>query len=183
MERLGSPRQGTVASGVLACLRRAFDVGASALAGHCLDAGRLSSRKLDAQQVASFELAWAGVDLLAAETSVAALRADASELQTALAMLFAVEAVGSVLSRLETIYLELHLDLAPLRAIGQGVQWEELRRSTAGSAALEAAGRAVALADGEVGPVALDEPHALGAGHLSPILCRGGGSAGRSHPP
>lgn len=146
---------------LLSSLRQAFDASTRALAEASLVDGRLDSGKLDAQQVASFELAWAGADLLAAETSIAAIGDDANALDVSLAMLFAVDAITAVLQRLETIYLEVGLDLAPLRAIAQDAGWDELRREGASTPALEAAGRAVADSDGEVGPRSLDEPHAL----------------------
>jgi hypothetical protein len=56
---------------VLSALRPVFDVGVSALARACASEGRLVNRLLDEQQVASFEMAWAGAELLAAEVSVA----------------------------------------------------------------------------------------------------------------
>jgi (2S)-methylsuccinyl-CoA dehydrogenase len=121
----------------------------------------LSARLLDAQQVASFELAWAGAELLAAETGLALLRDDSSDLDTRLALLFATDAGGAVFARLETLYLELGLDLSVLKALQDDRAWETLRQAGAGSAALEVAGRAVAAAEGEVGSFPLDEQHAM----------------------
>ncbi len=144
-----------------ASLRSAFDAGTRALARACLANGRLDARMLDAQQVPSFELAWTGADLLAAETSLAALDTEATPLDRALALLFAVDAVTASLPRLETLYLELDLDLAPLHAVAQDRRWAALRRAAAGTQALEEAGRGVAERDGDVGPRRLDESHAL----------------------
>lgn len=145
---------------VLAALREAFDTATLALARRCAVDGRLSGRLLDAQQVACFELAWAGADLLAAETGIAALQPVATPLDEALARLFAAEAAVAVLDRLEGIALDLGLDGGPLMALRADPAFAALRREGGGSAALEAAGLAVADADGDVGHVPLDETHA-----------------------
>jgi (2S)-methylsuccinyl-CoA dehydrogenase len=145
----------------LAALRQSFDLAAAALAARCSSNGRLAARALDAQQVASFELAWAAADLLAAESAVARLHAGSSELDTRLALLFAVDAGVAVLARLEALFLEFALDDAPLKSLRDDAGWAALRQSAAGSAALEAAGRAVVAAEGEVGAVPLDEAHGL----------------------
>jgi (2S)-methylsuccinyl-CoA dehydrogenase len=145
----------------LGTLRNAFDAGARALAHRCAVDGRLNAKKLDEEQVASFELAWAGADLLAAETGLQALDRASPALAQRLALVFAVDAIASVLDRLETIYLDIALDHSPLRALRDHPAWARLRGDAAGSRALQAAGREVAQSDGEVGPTALDEPHAL----------------------
>lgn len=154
-------RQLTAARDVLALLRPALDAGVSALARACARDGRLDNRLLDAQQVASFEMAWAGAELLAAETSVAALKPTAAPLQAQLALVFTVDVVVSVLDRLETVYAEAGLDNAPLRSVRDGAAWVALRREAGGARALEAAGRAVAASDGDPGGIVLDEQHAL----------------------
>jgi (2S)-methylsuccinyl-CoA dehydrogenase len=154
-------KQVAAARTVLAALRDAFDAGAAALARRCVVNGKLDARKLDEEQVPAFELAWAGAELLAAETGMAALQADAAPLESSLALIFCIDASTSVLARLETLYLELELGMAPLHALQSGVAWDALRREAGGARALEAAGRAVAQSDGEVGPTELDEPHAL----------------------
>ena len=154
------PEQIADARRLLATLRSAFDAGAAALTAQCSTNGRLDARKLDEQQVPSFELAWAGADLLAAETSLSLLGAGSASLAARLALIFAVDAVVAVLDRLETLYLEVHLPLAPLRALRDDAAWAQLRLVATGARALEAAGREVAQSDGEVGPAALDGPHA-----------------------
>jgi (2S)-methylsuccinyl-CoA dehydrogenase len=157
------PRRAQVetARRLLTALRKAFDAGAVAMAQCCAANGRLDARKLDKRQVPSFELAWAGADLLAAETGLQPLDANSPALANRLALVFAVDAVAAVLDRLETIYLEVGLDLGPLRALRDDPAWSNLRLDAAGSKALEEAGREVARSDGEVGPTALDEPHAM----------------------
>ena len=154
-------KQVDAARDVLERLRTAFDAGAAALALACTTDGKLSNSKLDAQQVASFELAWAAAELLAAETGIAALAAGSDALQVRLALLFSADAIGSVLDKLDVVYAESGLPDAPLRAIRADSAWTGLRHGAAGSVSLQAAGRAIAAADGEVGSVRLDESHAL----------------------
>lgn len=156
-----TPPLAAAAHHALATLRSAFDEATRALAARCAPTGRLESARLDAHQVASFELAWAAADLLAAETALAALRDDAPELDTRLALLFAVDAALAVLGRLEALELELGLAQDALRTLRDDPGFLALRQAAAGALALDAAGRAVAGAQGEVGVVPLDEPHAL----------------------
>jgi (2S)-methylsuccinyl-CoA dehydrogenase len=154
-------QQLALARKVLGGARAAFDNGVAGLARVCSSDGRLSNRKLDAQQVASFELAWAGAELLAAETSVLAVTPEAAALQARLALIFAVDAIASVMDKLETVYAEALMDATPLVALRGSAAWATLRRDAGGARALEAAGRAVATSDGDVGGLRLDEQHAL----------------------
>lgn len=146
---------------VLAALRTAFDAGARALAQRSARDGRLSGARLDAAQVASFDLAWAAADLLAAETAMARVQATATQLDARLALLFAADASVAVLEKLEAIYLDLALETQPLDAIRADAALRALRREAAGARALDAAGLAVAEAHGEVGALELDEDHRL----------------------
>jgi (2S)-methylsuccinyl-CoA dehydrogenase len=146
---------------VLPALRTAFEAAAAALAQRCASGGRLDNHKLDAAQVACFDLAWMAADLLAAETAIGQARHDANALDTRLALLFAADAAVAVLDRLEALALELGLAPAPLHNLRAAPALNALRHQAAGATALAATGLAVADADGEVGQVALDEPHAL----------------------
>ncbi|MBL0148238.1 MAG: acyl-CoA/acyl-ACP dehydrogenase [Ideonella sp.] len=150
-----------IAARLLACLRPLFDAAVATLAEACSVDGRLKAKLLDQAQVASFELAWASADLLAAETVVAQLGAHSSALDVQLALIFAADAIAAVLTRLEAIHLETGAPLAPLQALAADPQWAALRRSACGSQALAAAGRALADGSAEIGPVALDEPVAM----------------------
>lgn len=154
-------QQAQDADGVLAHLQAAFDAGVQALARACLDGGRLSPAALDERQVASFEIAWAGAELLAARTGLAALTPDSTQLQRRLAGVFAVDAVVAVLERLDVVYAEAGLDAAPLEALRCDPAWRALRRSAGSARALQAAGQDVIDAPGMVGEIALDEAHAL----------------------
>ncbi len=150
---------------LLGRLRPLFDRGVTALAAACGVGGKLQAAALDERQIVSFELAWASADLLAADTVIAALCADSSELDTRLAAIFSADAIAAVLPRLETLYLELRLDLAPLQAFAVDADWAALRRAAGGADALATAGRALASHGGnEIGRVALDGPQALAQG-------------------
>lgn len=155
------PAQLAAARHVLDVLRASFDTATTALAQRCAPRGRLDAGSLDAQQVASFELAWAAAELLAAETGVGLLRTESSSLDIRLALLFAADAGDAVLSRLEALHFELELPTARLRQLRADPAWETLRHAAAGARALEAAGEAVVAAQGEVGVFPLDESHAM----------------------
>ncbi|MEJ5991252.1 acyl-CoA dehydrogenase family protein [Ramlibacter sp. PS3R-8] len=153
-------QQAAAAGRCLATLRRAFDDAAGALAARCAPAGPLDNARLDAQQIASFELAWAAADLLAAENAVASLRPDSAELDLRLALLFTAEACAAVLPRIETLFAELGLRSDALDGLRLDDAFKTLRRA-ADSRALEQAGAAVERAGGDVGAVELDESHAM----------------------
>lgn len=143
------------ARALLSQLRPLFQEGVSALAGACALDGKLDSARVDEQQVQTFEIAWACADLLAAETALARLDGDA--LQSRLALLFAVDAIAALLPRLEALYIELGLSLAPLQQLGADAGWARLRGAVGGAQALTATGQAlVAAGEGaELGSVAL----------------------------
>jgi (2S)-methylsuccinyl-CoA dehydrogenase len=150
-----------LAEQVLAKLRTAFDAGVKALALHCADGPRLNNSKLDAQQVAAFDTAWAGAELLAAEHAIQACAGQADALDTRLALVFAVDAGVAVLDRLDVIYTEAGLDLAPLGHLRGDAAWLALRRQAGSASAVQAAGRGVLDAQGLVGEIALTEQHAM----------------------
>src|SRR5690606_5018814 len=94
--RMSSIEHGTahelrLAGEVLAALRAAFDTGVRALAGLCAPDGQLDAGELDRRQIESFETAWAGAELLAAETAIAAAESTTASLQAGLALVFMVE--------------------------------------------------------------------------------------------
>ena len=142
------------ASAVLARLRSLFDAGVLVLARHCLENGRLSARRLDAAQVPSFEMAWAGAELLAAETAIAALTPDSDPLDARLALVFTVDAVVSLLDRLDAMLAETGEDPAAVDALRAAPEWRALRRAVGGAEALQVTGRGVVEAQGLVGDIA-----------------------------
>jgi len=152
------------AGAVLARVRHAFDAGVAALARQCADGGRLVNARVDAQQVAAFEMAWAGAELLAAENAVAAVAASGpgvDELDARLALVFTVDAVVAVLERLDVLYAEAGLDPAQVDALRADPHWRSLRRAAGSAQALQAAGRGVVEAGGVVGEIPLDDQHAM----------------------
>ncbi|MEO8297345.1 MAG: acyl-CoA dehydrogenase family protein [Burkholderiales bacterium] len=158
---MDTPQQIITTGQLLGQLRGAFDQGLVALAQACAAGGELQPAKLDAQQVVSFELAWASAELVAAETAVRRLTADTPALDTRLALIFATEAMTAVAARLETLYLEIDLDLAPLQAFTAHPAWAALRRAAAGAEVLAATGRALAQTTTEIGHIALDDQLAM----------------------
>ncbi|HVZ44205.1 MAG TPA: acyl-CoA dehydrogenase family protein [Ramlibacter sp.] len=144
---------------VLARLRTAFDAGVAALARSCASGSRIDNAKADRMQLASFELAWAAAELLAAETSSAFLGARAGEIDVRLAVIFAGDAAPEIIDRLQTVYRETGLDASALDGMRPAVA--ALRQGAVAASALEAAGDLVTAAGGDVGTVKLDEQHEL----------------------
>ncbi|NML44372.1 acyl-CoA/acyl-ACP dehydrogenase [Ramlibacter sp. G-1-2-2] len=126
---------------LLARLGALFDAATAALAGACSEGGKLSAAALDRQQGACFALAWARADLEAAR----ALAAPDSwtPLQQALAAAFVAEAIPAVLARLETIHLDLGVELQALHALATAPELAVLRRGAASSQALASLGARV----------------------------------------
>ncbi|MEP6944038.1 MAG: acyl-CoA dehydrogenase [Betaproteobacteria bacterium] len=145
---------------LLDTLDAAFDAAVATVAQHCAKDGRLDNERLDAQQWASYELALAAADLLAARTLL-----DAGEkgptLDAELALAFVTEAVVGVGNRLQAIYAAADLDAATLNALACGEALRELRRDAAGPEALARVGASVIEADGDIANVELDEHAAL----------------------
>lgn len=156
-----SPQLIAGATAVLERLRALFDEGVLALANSCLENGRLNAKKLDACQVASFEMAWGGAELLAAETAIASLTPSSDLLDAQLALVFTVDAVVALLDRLDVLYTECGLDVSPVDGVRAAPEWRALRQAAGSADALQTAGRAVIEAQGVVGEIALDEAHAL----------------------
>lgn len=163
MSDMAEPMQQQLAdaSAVLARVRTLFDASVLALAQRCQDGARLNARRLDEHQVASFEMAWAGAELLAAETAIATLTPASAPLDARLALVFTVDAVVALLDRLDVMLAEAGQNPAAVDALRALPEWRALRQAAGGSEALQAAGRGVIDAQGVVGEVALDEQHAL----------------------
>ena len=111
---------------VLGRLRSLFDAGVQALGRQCLDNGRLNARRLDALQVPGFEMAWAGADLLAAETAIAAASSASDPLDASLALVFTVDAVVALFDRLDVVFAEAGLDLAEVDQLRASPAWRAL---------------------------------------------------------
>ena len=100
---------------LLASLTACFDDVCAALAHACRQADGLDAEALDREQGAEFELAWAKAELAAAMALMNA--GGLSGLQQELAGAFMAEAIPRVVSRLQSVCLDLGHDDAALRAL------------------------------------------------------------------
>jgi (2S)-methylsuccinyl-CoA dehydrogenase len=134
----------------VAALRQALARVTGSLARLCQSAKGGLSAGLDARQVAAFELAWASADTLAAETMLGSLDLARNDFETALGLVFVVDAMVATMERLDAIGLDLDEQdqTGELRA---DARFLALRRLATASATLEAVGVGVAEADGELG--------------------------------
>src|SRR5436190_1647226 len=109
-------------------LRAEFETLGAALAQACAPDGRLQNVLLDRYQLASYELAMASAELLAAAAVLDTLD-HVGEVDQRLALVFATDAVGGVAERLRAIALELDHDPAAIHAIAGGAALSRLRRA------------------------------------------------------
>jgi (2S)-methylsuccinyl-CoA dehydrogenase len=145
---------------LLAATRVLFERAVAALAAQCSVGGKLDAKRLDEQQLASYEIAWAAADLLAAQTLCDGER-ELNSLDARLAGLFAAEAIVAVLRRLEPIFLDLDLDARDLHALAASADLAAFRRDAAGAKVQSEIGRQVTATDDELGDVPLDEQVAM----------------------
>jgi (2S)-methylsuccinyl-CoA dehydrogenase len=145
---------------LLSATRVLFERAVAALAAQCSVGGKLDAKRLDEQQLASYEIAWAAADLLAAQTLCDGER-ELNSLDARLAGLFAAEAIVAVLRRLEPIFLDLDLDARDLHALAASADLAAFRRDAAGAKVQSEIGRQVTATDDELGDVPLDEQVAM----------------------
>jgi (2S)-methylsuccinyl-CoA dehydrogenase len=145
------------ASSVLANLREVFASETLALARSCVVDNTLDARRLDQEQVPSYEVAFVGAELLAAETVLAQLTAASSELEARLALTWAVEAIGSIGDRLQGIALDLDFDVGALTSLIASSDVRELRKRVLGGRALDETGRLLTESHDEIDYVALSD--------------------------
>jgi (2S)-methylsuccinyl-CoA dehydrogenase len=130
--------------------------GIDALARACQSARGLSAERLDQHQLLSFELAWTSAELLAAYNALTQVAAAPDSLDTALALVFTVDAITAVLPRLDMLYLELSLDATALSDLRASPDWAALRRAAGSEAALAKTGQRLQDSQVEIGNVQLD---------------------------
>ncbi len=139
-------------------LLAAFDRGlcdvAAALAVRCSAQGALDGALLDRHQLASYDLAWAAADLLAARALVEGASAP---VDTALAPLFMAEALSAALDRLEMTGRATGVDVTMLR---ERADWQALQAAV-DPTTLEGAGVIVSADPAAVGAVPLDDEVAM----------------------
>lgn len=145
---------------ILARVRELFDRAVAAVADACAIDGKLDAGRVDRHQSASYEIALAAADLLAAETLVAA-GGELTEIDHALALVFVADAISAVLARLETVFLETDLDLDDLHALASSTDLANFRKSAASATARAAVGKDVATANTEIGNVRLNPSLAM----------------------
>lgn len=141
-------------------VRALLDTGLHGVATLCAINRTLDAQQLDLYQPLCYELALAAAELLAAQNAVSQTAA-LTGLEPALAQLFAVDAITAVLGRLETVFNDAELDLAPLHAITTGAELTHWRKQAASHAVVAQIGRDVASCGGDIGIVALDEDAAM----------------------
>ena len=142
---------------LLAQLRQAIEHVTAELAQRCCKNGRLDAGLLDAQQVPSFEIAWANAELLAAESAVAAVGAGASELNRRLALIFATEAITLVRDRLETLVTDLDVSDTAVLAVTGDRALRGLQHAVLSGPALHETARLLARDPDQLGTVTLSE--------------------------
>jgi len=127
-----------IAGNLLGLLRRSVQQATIVLARRCAKGTKLDADLLDAQQVPSFEIAWASAELLCAEHALAALGHEPNELDRRLIVVFATEAITLVRDRLERLAAELDLADASIVAITADPAFRQLQREVLSSSALHA---------------------------------------------
>ena len=155
-----SPSEGLSAaselSGLLAQLRRVHEQACAALARVCSRSGKLGTTLLAGRQVATFELSWAGAELLAAERSLQALAMGGSEVDRQLVPVFALEAFDLARGRLDAVMAELDLDDTALRALASEPLLRELRRTLLSGEALRTTASLLAERPEDIGRMHLN---------------------------
>jgi len=156
---MASPSSAAHASSLLERVGTCFDAATKRLAELCARDGKLDSKRLDEQQWSSYQLALADADLLAARAVVSA--EDSSELDRALGLAFAVDAIPSILAKLQDIYVATDLDPKPLHEIAASDALRALRREAGHPRVLAKLGVAVAEERSELGDVPMDDQTAM----------------------
>lgn len=143
--------------GIVAQLRGVQEQACSNLARRCSRDGKLDGELLDEQQVATYELAWASAELLAAERSLQALDAGSSEVDRHLVAVFALDAISQVRVRLEGVLAELELDDRALQRRTGDPRWRALHRALLGGQALRHCAGLLAERPEQIGRMNLSE--------------------------
>jgi (2S)-methylsuccinyl-CoA dehydrogenase len=153
-------------SALLTDLKAVFARQTLALARRCSVDGVLNAARLDREQVGSYELAFAGAELLAAETLLAELTRASSELDVRLALTFAAEASRSVADRLEQVALDLEGDGAPFGILRGSADARACIKHVLSGAALDETGRLLNECGDEIAAIALSEELEMAQGEF-----------------
>ncbi|QHJ00195.1 acyl-CoA dehydrogenase [Xylophilus rhododendri] len=145
---------------LLAEARRLLDQATRTLAHLCSREGGLDVAPLDDYQSPSYELAWTGAELLAAENLLLATRGG-SGLDADLAVVHGIETLPAALVRLQGLFADCGLDAEEVDALITSPELAALRRHAGSHASLGAVGHAVALQGGDIAPIALEADAAM----------------------
>jgi (2S)-methylsuccinyl-CoA dehydrogenase len=144
------------ATQAIARLRERFLRQTRCLALACSDAAQIVAARVDRQQVALYEIAWAGAELLAAEATLQALAPQAaalSQLEERLALTHVTEAVASIADRQDLIALDIDDEYGTEISVLDSLH--ALRREVLAGAALDETGRQLCESTDDLAPVAL----------------------------
>jgi (2S)-methylsuccinyl-CoA dehydrogenase len=145
--------------GQLVALRTRFEAQTRSLARSCTtgspDSGGIDADRLDRKQLPSYELAFAGAELLAAETVLRESSPASPDLAVRLAVTYAATACQSITARLDQVALDLDADtpMEPARR----AELQAIYKLVLSGAALDDTGRLLNESRDEIGAVALSE--------------------------
>jgi len=160
-------------AGQLVALRTRFEAQTQSLARSCttgrpdsggIDAGQLDAHRLDRKQLPSYELAFAGAELLAAETVLRESSPTSTDLAVRLALTFAATACQSITARLDQVALDLDGDtpMEPARR----AELRAIYTLVLSGATLDETGRLINESRDEIGAVALSEDLVIAQGQF-----------------
>jgi (2S)-methylsuccinyl-CoA dehydrogenase len=134
---------------VLRRVRCLLDEAVYSVVRSCVVNGKLDAVLLDQFQAASYEIALAGAELLAAETVCDRSDAEdcATDLDMRLSLAFASDAIMSVVQRVDALYVDLGISAAGLHEVTQDAEFTRLRRTTCSSEVLANLGGELASAE------------------------------------
>ena len=145
-----------LAQGLMHQCQQVHRQGIEALAQACHTSRGLSAERLDQHQLLSYDMAWTSAELLAAQTALDQVLTSPDSLDAELALVFTVEVITAVMSRLDMLCLELSLESEPVHAMRASAAWADLRRAAGSEAALARTGQRLQATQAEVGEVHLD---------------------------
>jgi (2S)-methylsuccinyl-CoA dehydrogenase len=152
-----------LAQSILPKVKKRLDAATISISARCIADGKLNGLLLDQWQVPCFELAWAAAEFLAIKTYVANIAEQFQSNQSSLdrdfdeslCFAFVTETLASIISRLESIAIDVRDDIAPVQALASDADILGLRRKHGLSESLAAVGARVIASQGQVDLVAL----------------------------
>lgn len=124
-------------------LRRCLEHVTSILAQRCTKSFKLDAALLDAQQVPSFDVAWASAELFCAECALGALPQQLNDLDRRLTVIYATDAITLVRDRLEALAAELDMDEGTITAVSGDPAFRRLQRAVLSATALHITARLI----------------------------------------